>query len=164
MANGRIELQCLKIERDGVLGFAGLELHIAEVAPAPCQMRRQPQRGLVVCAGTLKIASDHAGIAELGMQLRNRLDRHAAGRLGLGRGEPAPIRGNRGFDPAGGIIFQPDAQLLGDEGAGDIVVRETGGEGGCGHGLRITAMGSTPTLSVLSKQNPANDSGREIRR
>ena len=46
----------------------------------------------------------------------------------VGRGKAALIGGDRVVDPAGGIIFQPDAQLPRDERGGDIGVREAGGQ------------------------------------
>ena len=60
-----IELQGLKIIGDGLLGLADFMVRVAEVAPAGDEVRRKPQRGLVVCRGLRKIAADHAGIAEM---------------------------------------------------------------------------------------------------
>ena len=49
------------------------------------------------------------------------------GRLVLDRGETASIRGDRLFDFAGGVIFQPDAQLPCSEWVSDIGFREGSG-------------------------------------
>jgi hypothetical protein len=60
------------------------------------------------------------------MQLRNGLDRHATGRLIPDDGETALIRGNRLFDPAGGAMLQPGAELLLGARVGGFGVRERG--------------------------------------
>ena len=60
-----IELQGLKIIGDGVLGLPGLMVRVTEVAPAGDEVRRQPQRGLVVCRCLREITADHASIAEM---------------------------------------------------------------------------------------------------
>ncbi len=44
----RIELQGLDVTGDGILGFAGLDENVAEIAPARRQSRHQPQRRFVV--------------------------------------------------------------------------------------------------------------------
>ena len=47
---------------------------------------------------------------------------YAAGRFILGCGETALIGSDRLLDPAGSVIFQPNAQLSRDERASDIGV------------------------------------------
>ena len=60
------------------------------------------------------------------MQLRNGLDGCTALRVILDRGEAAPIRRDGVIDSAGGVIFQPNAQLSCNERPGNIcIVRET---------------------------------------
>jgi hypothetical protein len=101
-------------------------MRVAEVAPAVGQMRRQPQRGLIICGGGFEIAPNHAGIAEFCMQLRDGFDRDVSMREILDHGETALIRRDRVIDLAGGVIFQPNAQLSCDERPGNIyIVRET---------------------------------------
>ena len=61
------------------------------------------------------------------MQLCNGLDGYATRRFIRRRGETTLIRGSGGVDPAGGVMFQPDPQLLRRQRAGDIGIQRTGG-------------------------------------
>jgi hypothetical protein len=71
-----IKLERLEIQRDRVLRLAGVELRIAEIAPAADQMRRQPQRDPVVCGRRFEIAANQEGVAEDGMQIGRGIGRY----------------------------------------------------------------------------------------
>ena len=108
----RIQLQRLKIKRDGVLMLPRLEVQIAEVAPAVRQMRRDLQRRLVVRRRRFEIAAEHAGIAELGVQLRNRLDGYRCPTLHT---RPRQDRAETQRWPrrlCRHVMLQPEAQVL----------------------------------------------------
>ena len=69
----RIELQRLKIELNGPLMLPVPQVEIAEVAPAIRQMRRDPQRRLIIDTRRLEVAGASGGVAELGVQVGHRL-------------------------------------------------------------------------------------------
>ena len=87
------------------------------------------------------------------MQVGDGPDGYAAGRFFFGRGETGLIGGDRVVDPAGGIIFQPDAQLPCHERDADIGVREAGGQRSGSHGWRLGCGEGESTMKILGKQS-----------
>ena len=73
-------------------------------------MRREVQRSLVAVGCEFEIADDHAGVAELGVQLGNHL---AAGTLGTSKFDAAGEGGNRFHKAAAGIVILTGMKLLG---------------------------------------------------
>ena len=150
----RIEFQRLKIEAMESCGLPVCRCALPRLHQQRREMRRQPQRRLVVRRGLSRSPRTMQALPRLECSSEMVWSARLPGGSFVGRGEAALDRRHRGFDAPRGIIFQPDAQLPGDEGAGDIVVRKTGGESGGDHGLRITA-GNWLDLVVTAKQNLA---------
>jgi hypothetical protein len=108
-----------QIDGDGVLGPVHPEVRVAEIAPAGRQIGQDSQRGFVARNGQFGFAPDHPGIAQPEVQVRYFLRRGAGFVAGI---ETALVRGDGFIDPAGGVVFQPDAKLLRNTG-----VRKIGG-------------------------------------
>ena len=157
------DLQRLEIIGDGFLRLAGLDQHVAEIAPAGRQSRHQPQRRLVVGGGRFEVAADHAGVAELGMQFGSGLDRRAAGGCGLDRGQ-AKLEGGEGVVvAAGGVVFLADAAAN----ARPDVACGFGARGRGGHrGLRswnyACVSEGNRTMKIVGKQSLAGSPGRGL--
>ena len=119
-------------------------------------MRREVQRGLVAGGREFEIADDHAGVAELGVQLGNHL---AANTVGLSEFDSAGEGRNRFHKAAAGIVILTGKELLGDRrwrglgGSGD------GGKAWKGH-WKPARKKSRLTMTVGGKQNASNDAGR----
>jgi hypothetical protein len=97
-------------------------MHVAEIGPGGCEVRRKPQRGLVVAGRRVETAALHMGIAEFGVQAGDLFTRRTRG---APAGSIAPeLRGGDGFvDPAGRGQILPALEMLGSrrgEGLGGL--------------------------------------------
>jgi hypothetical protein len=90
-------------------------------------MRREIQRSLVALGCEFEIADDHAGVAELGMQLGNHL---AAGTIGTSKFDSAGEGGHRFRKAAAGIVILTGKELLGNRRWRGLDGAGTGGKGG----------------------------------
>jgi len=96
-------------------------------------MRREAQRSLVAVGCKFEIADDHAGVAELGVQLGN----HLAGRtMGTSKIDSAGEGGNRFHKAAAGIVI-----LTGTKGKGH---------------LKLAHGNTRLTMTVEGKQKASN--------
>jgi hypothetical protein len=76
----RAQPQRFEIEGDRLLRHPGLQMHVAEIAPAGDETRRKPQRGPVVLRRGVEIVAEHEGIGERGVKIgrdvHSRTDRY----------------------------------------------------------------------------------------
>ena len=70
-------------------------------------MRGNTQRRGVIHAGKRKLAADHVGIAQLGMQLGLGRHRQIVGRITAGRIQPALVGRYRLLNPPAGLVLLP---------------------------------------------------------
>ena len=150
----RIGLQRLEIQGDRALGIAALLLHIAEIAPAGRQMRRNPQRRGVIHAGKRKLAADHVDITQLGMQLGLGRHRQIVGRITAGRLQPALVGRYRLLNPPAGLVLVPLHEVLHHGEMNDFIDGGGGGLGAGHHGF--THRKDRLTMTVTGKQNPSD--------
>ena len=119
-------------------------------------MRSEVQRSLVAVGCEFEIADDHAGVAELGVQLGNHL---AANTVGLSEFDSAGEGRNRFHKAAAGIVILTGKELLGDRRWRDLGGIGDGGKGGKGH-WKPARKKSRLTMTVGGKQSASNDAAR----
>jgi|SRR6516164_9124431 hypothetical protein len=119
-------------------------------------MRSEVQRSLVAVGCEFEIADDHAGVAELGVQLGNHL---AANTVGLSEFDSAGEGRNRFHKAAAGIVILTGKELLGDRRCWGVGGIGEGSKGGKGH-WKPARKKSRLTMTVGGKQSASNDAAR----
>jgi len=119
-------------------------------------MRSEVQRSLVAVGCEFEIADDHAGVAELGVQLGNHL---AANTVGLSEFDSAGEGRNRFHKAAAGIVILTGKELLGDRRCWGVGGIGQGSKGGKGH-WKPARKKSRLTMTVGGKQSASNDAAR----
>jgi len=115
-------------------------------------MRSEVQRSLVAVGCEFEIADDHAGVAELGVQLGN----HLAGRtMGTSKIDSAGEGGNRFHKAAAGIVILTGMKLLGGRRSRGLGRIGDGGTKGKGH-LKLAHGNTRLTMTVEGKQKASN--------
>ena len=90
-------------------------------------MRCKPQRSLVACGGRIEIATNHVGVAEIGMKFGDGLDRHLVGRS-RGYVEPGLISGDGLADPASAVMVTSEENEFFQRAGGGRCGRYGGGD------------------------------------